>query len=777
MVHIARVFESRKQLDKALSIYRQVANLNPDDTEVRDKIIQILVNAGRVEEAVQEMDARARELREEGKLPEAIHCYQQILDLDPQRDDIRVDYIQTVLSQDEVDEATLSQCLEEIGGLVQEGSSELALQCLEDLRARFPDNLPVLEKIYDFYRSQNRDREADGLAFDLAQNYLDAGNFQMALDWIEPLVRRGGESLPIALSLKATICRDMGEPGEALQAHYQIIDFLEKAGQQEEALSYYEPIFEIDAQDLDAHERYIRSLVRMDKTEELQEEIERLLPILRDPDSPQKALQALDTLIELTEPTPQLLLERASLLERRGDDGEARDMRLRVVDLYLSRQETEAALEIIDQLQKTDPHDLLVIEKRADLQIQLGRRDEALECYRSLVDLHREQGSKDAELDVLLKISEMDPENLDILQQILDLYDSLENKRDARELRASMAKLYIGREDYGKALEICESILSDEPADLAALELSVRVLEELGDDEPYRARALQLADAYRKRGDHAPAEQLLEALREKFPDDAEVLSRQAMALCDREAWDDALPVIEQLLELHDRDGHQARSVKLLRQIMGRSDRLAEALFGQWVDLCFATGTFPDQWSETVALIDRLVAREPVDPLLESLESMVARLPGFEPLRARHIEILQGFGLTERAMQAELDWARTCDRLGDYPSAAGHYQAALDAEPDNIDLQMEFLHFRARTDMRDGTGDLASNLADLFESQGLVAQAIHVLDTGIRLEPERGDLRRRVLALEDMVADSDALRNRLSRERRGSRGRGTARVGA
>ncbi len=114
--------------------------------------------------------------------------------------------------------------------------------------------------------------------------------------------------------------------------------------------------------------------------------------------------------------------------------------------------------------------------------------------------LHREQGAPDAQLDALLKIVEVESSNIEVLQQILELYDSLGNVRDSREMRERMIRLHLDRKEYIQALAICRSALERDADDAGILETCVDIHQKTHNDEQLREDAFRLVELYKKAG-------------------------------------------------------------------------------------------------------------------------------------------------------------------------------------------------------------------------------------------------------------------------------------
>lgn len=758
---VAQTFAKAGDTAKAIEIYQKISSINPDDQEVYDAVVNLLVRSGRTQEAAQRICEQADHFSGEGRVNDALACYRQVMDLHPERDDIRLKCIQTLITNPALKPADLEECLLLMDGFVQDEWSNMALQILEDLRSRFPGNIAILEKIHKIYNNSGRENDADALAFDLAQNLMDSRQYTAALKWVDPLIEKDSAIRSIALSLKADICKSNNDNAGAISAYQIIISDYESRGEIENALLIYESILEIDPRNLDFQMRRVTTMLSLNQLEELAELAKSILPNLLESNPPLEALHVLQKIETAIPPDPELLLGEAALLTRLNRDRDARQIMLRATDLFSSQNADDRAIEILEQLVKDDPNDLTVIEKLADSRLNAGQRKEALDTYRTLADLYGEQGSPDAQLDVLLKISQAQPDDTETLKSILQLYDQLENTRDAKELREKMVRVYLARKNYPEALQVCQEAIRANPTDHFLLESAYRIHEALGNVSEQRLAGLNLFAAYRASHDNDKAARLIDQLEVKYPGDPEILENRLVVLSEISDWSHALEVLDQLIGHYNRKSEYEKGIHVLRGLIARPSAPFERLAPTWFSLCRATSSFQNNWTETDMLITALEKAQKSQQAADLLREVIEEIPGFDPARERLIQLFTSAGLSSKAVEALCEWADIAVENENWQRANRYYNQALEIAPENIDLLNLILEFRVRSGIRQGASDIALAIAERLESEGLIAKAISSLEMGLQAEPARNDLRLRILALEDLAANPELLRARYN----------------
>ncbi len=585
----------------------------------------------------------------------------------------------------------------------------------------------------------------------------------LALGRTEAYFDAAGETL-------ALLEKKPGKP-ESKAAMAELLDAVEafeKEDRRAEGVPFYATAVLVDPENLSWHLRRLRNLLALDLTDAYFEAVQEVVPLLErmsDLDAVLAALDELDAVVvdkpaRLTQRCDYLLL-RAKRLTEADRATEARDAALKAADLYYDAELTEKGVAILESLFENDPHDLGVKERLGDWYLSLERIEEALNCFRSLAQVYAENGSTDMQLDILLKIFEIAPGDLEVLGQLLTAHEGMGNTRDARETRLRMAEIFLSQGEFESALGSCREVLDGEPECQAAWELCLQIHEASGDQAAFHHDALQLLEIHLKAGASEEAEQLIERLEAFFPGDPRVVTLQVRILCEEGKWEEAVVLLKKTLEVCVEQKDYARSLRLLESVLGLNDSLDEELAQPWIDACCATGSVTEHWEEIGRLLKLAQRQKSLGDTVNALRQIIAAAPDFEPARAMQISLLEEGGLNRRAAEAIQDWAWFCRNAGRAAEALQHYEAALELLPDDVDLLGEMLAFRVEAGLNRGGADLALRLADLHEAAGLVAQAVWAVESGLRLESRRDDLRERALALDEVLACPALLKKRYS----------------
>jgi type IV pilus assembly protein PilB len=218
-------------------------------------------------------------------------------------------------------------------------------------------------------------------------------------------------------------------------------------------------------------------------------------------------------------------------------------------DLYVRANDIEAAIKKYSQLASHNkvsglndgaianykmilriaPKNLLALANIAELQAEQGRLPDAKKYYKTLATLHRQAGRDKPTIEVLKKIVDIDPSDLESRQQYVDFLgshgeekravaellavvdDLMQNELVAEavpllekglrmdgnhlELRCKLAQAAILQDDAPRAVVLLEAILEDHPKDKKLLSVLGQAYEKSGKIEQAEAIARQIAES------------------------------------------------------------------------------------------------------------------------------------------------------------------------------------------------------------------------------------------------------------------------------------------
>ena len=383
----------------------------------------------------------------------------------------------------------------------------------------------------------------------------------------------------------------------------------------------------------------------------------------------------------------QKLAELYSRDQRSGDAVEAYEG---VAKHYAENGFYLKAIAVYKQMQKLEPTRVSIYHRLAELNEKQGLVGNALAEYRSLVAYYEKNSMLPEAINVLQKMRELEPENLNIRVKMTETYASGGLKQKAREEFQEILNLLHQKQDFTRILKLYEFFLPHFAGDIEL---------EIGQAETLIAR-----------GDIERGLDNLKGLLKKAPDSTEILLVLAQGYRTREDFENERLTYQHLLknapeELEFREGY------ILACLNQRDFPRALNELEDWKETFFAAGKVALLKEHYERLKDAHLGDERVmktlhsiyeltgegEKLFELISAMPAAVDGFDAgggIGAEE-EILDG-SILEDAVEdlEELEDLDEIEDLEDLAAPAGTFPEPLgtgvDIEEEAQEIPLEFL---------------------------------------------------------------------------------------
>jgi tetratricopeptide (TPR) repeat protein len=271
----------------------------------------------------------------------------------------------------------------------------------------------------------------------------------------------------------------------------------------------------------------------------------------------------------------------AELYAKQGLTTEAKSQYQVLADYHAKNDNAVGAVGIYQKMVQTDPSNIQLHVKLADLYMQARRKVDALKEYAVVAALLRERGAIDESIQVYEKALQMAPDNAEILRSFVPILLTSGRAKDARTvLRRALettprsvplfllsVEAALADSDTADAQEWLGKAQSIEPSGAEVLALALKVQQAGGTTTLSFESAAVLADQAMRRGEAKKALAILLPLAEANPGREDVLQRVIQVA---EAAGDAPTVIRwrsALVDLQKAQGRVGDAATGLRALM------------------------------------------------------------------------------------------------------------------------------------------------------------------------------------------------------------------
>lgn len=421
---------------------------------------------------------------------------------------------------------------------------------------------------------------------------------------------------------------------------------------------------------------------------------------------------------------------------------------LKAAEKFLSQGNISAAIQEYRQIVKHDADDFTTLNMLGDLCVRAGKNDEAISCFLRIAEHYREQEFTLKAIAMFKKIDRLNPRQPEIAEKLAALYVAEGLVVDARAHYLIVADVHSKNGDQKRALEVLHKIADLDPQNIevrlklaesylkeglkseaveAFTEGGTRLLDNLSFERALQAfsRALELrpqhqpalrglVSAHVALGTAYEATELIEKILSERPDDVELINL----------------LLEAYLEAQDAAGAERTTTMLMER-----DASHYARFLDVARLYLNNGEFDGAARVLAGITERVLAGREENQLLELVNEVLAHNPehitglrllvrihwwqrDMEKLRSaleRLSEAAEADGLAEDERYALTQLVRL---VPDEPRYAERLQALGGAQEETLDQTL-------------GLGDASMSEAQTFDSFAIVK------DKSEQLESEDG----------------------------------------
>lgn len=212
---------------KSVAVYKKMLEVDPVRTDLHGTLAQLYFQLGMAPDAIRQFKAQIRALLKQGAVVDSLHVVRSMLELDPANIFDRVRLAENFSRHGLIDEAA-AEYLRVLGLLEKNGRSEewgkVALRYLHHT----PDDFTVRKKISSFL--------------------IDEGDYHRSLQHLHTCLQHDSQDLEL-LDMVATCFDLLGQPDKAIVALKSVANFYKQKGLSEEAQDVYTHILQLDPKD------------------------------------------------------------------------------------------------------------------------------------------------------------------------------------------------------------------------------------------------------------------------------------------------------------------------------------------------------------------------------------------------------------------------------------------------------------------------------------------------------------------------------------------------
>ena len=386
----------------------------------------------------------AQKLLNQGKVPQAIAEYQQILKFEPKDQVTLMTIGELYIRQGETFQAI--DYFERLAQIfVGDGFLTKAIAVYKRIAKLAPEEIRPLEKLADLYVQQGVMSEARPLFLQLAEIHLKANRQPEAISLLKKLLVAEPDNLRIQIRL-ADLYHAMGQNADAIEAYVSAAQRALARGDHGECDKLVERALKIDPKNLSA-----------------------VIVKARIYSSQGKAEQAAK------------LLEQVADLDKGGEQSEL------LLDIYIKNSDWEQASALASRVFAADIKNFGPAQKVADALLQADEGEQAFALVNRIRIPMVDAGQTEAVGRLLSELSARLPGRLEPLEWLVELYSRANDSFHLPDALAHFGDALVAAKKYDRAKEIFEQLVAREPESDGPKRKLNAVLRKMGHDDAEEA--------------------------------------------------------------------------------------------------------------------------------------------------------------------------------------------------------------------------------------------------------------------------------------------------
>jgi tetratricopeptide (TPR) repeat protein len=446
------------------------------------------------------------------------------------------------------------------------------------------------------------------------------------------------------------------------------------------------------------------------------------------------------------------------------------------------------AIKQYQEILDNDPSDVSLLNTVGDLYIRDRNTTEGLRQFHKLAEAYVHEGFNVKAIAIYKKIAKVDPNSVENLLKLAEVYQLQGLAREAREQYLQATDYFKKRNQIERALEVLRKLVQLDPENINFHNRLAAEFEQAGKREEAAQTYLESAEILLHRNDHAGAEAPLKKASELNPKDAKIPLLRARVAITRQQPEEAEKIINATPELQADpaakrillDAYLAthkipEAEKLVLEVF-HSNPTDFAPVSSLAGLLVEKGDLDHAYQLLERVAEPLINQNNAGPLLESLRQIWNKAP-------KHIPTLELMHRVCERTADELTLPEVLEALGHVQEEAGNFEAAeaayrklADREPENEHYHgllnavqeklgrevkpVEFLvqatplavaeelpHEPASVDAnQEALVKEALENSDLFARYNLTEKAITELEKVLQIYPDQVEVHRRILEI-------------------------------
>jgi len=751
------VCEEKGEVDSAILAFKKISDLNPSDTQAKEKLGDLYKLKGQTVQAIKEYYSAGEDYLEKGEKNKAIEMFETVLELDPKyvKATRMLKNIVTYTTMPDSAPVLHPPVTQEKEPLREEktfdtsdmeeketGKKKTGLISTVHNEEKF---LPEMKKDVNGSVSIKEIRDEDHRAF--PEFVTQEGVPPAAEEKKEEAKPEKDRAIDSENLLKDLRTLPGGEPAEGEE---MLIEFVSDDGDKvkKDPEEQIPEDIQIDSSRLSLIKEYRKN---MEDNPSNIENREKLAGILFECGLLKEAGEEYEKILTVNENSINAHFKIIEIYNLLGKKEDLRNRYLSLGDLYRRNNSYDAALDVYQKLITLDKDDLLARANLSDILFVLKEKDYAapeegkdapqektdrelqdISVLNNLAEALVKNGLLKEALEEYEKILVLDRDNIDVYRRSIDIYNLMGDKNELRARYLNLGEVYKQRNSYDAALDVYQRLIALNNEDMDARKNMADLLFFLDKKKEAIYQYILLAGLYTSQGKANEVVDIYERMLEIDPWDLLTHTKLAEAYAVLNIKNKAIDEYLVIADLYLKKKLWNNAIETYEKIRSIDPEYLDARM-KLSELYMKSGMSGKSISEILMIVDVYIAQDEPDCAMEMVQKVIGAEPEYVSAREKLVEIYLKKGLKDKAIAEYENLSEILLKKNHVEKTILVYEKLLELDPKRCSIYYKLAGLYEKNGKIDNATGKYILLAAIFAEEGEYDRAIEAYENVLRLD--------------------------------------------
>jgi chromosomal replication initiator protein DnaA len=715
--------------EKAISCTQRILEINPQNVEARFVLADIHAKQGDVAAAIGSLEQIAELAKKNKQWDTARSAYNKAIELDPENPKLRNARIQIELSS-----GNTSQTAEQYDSLgqlyVQKGSLSQACSAFEEALKTDPTNLAVRARLTDLY-VQQKDTKAFDALLKLAEANWESGQLEKTMETFNRALDLNSQDEKLLRSI-ANLHLQMDQQKEATDILYQLASLTLKKNPKDAAVLAQE-ILQVDSGNTEGRqllaEAYYKSGAKWDAVREYSILAETLTKAGALP----KAIETYKTILEIDSQNLDVFSKLATVYETQNQSDDLIQLLTKYARILLEKKIPDQATTALQKIVTLDPSNVDAHKQLVNLFQEARKPDKVIEQKIILSEIYTKNKQYDLAISELESAKSIQPENTDILWNLIILYDQVHRVPDLLKSYLNLAEIHEKKNSLSEAQDMYKKMLEIEPKETQILTKSAELYLRQKENKEAVKQFRILGEVYRETSKNDLAIESLNRAIKINPDETEVYQTLVELYVQQGKKDIAIQTLFTVADIYINEGNSISCAEAYQAVLSIDpDNISGRI--KYAELC-GKGNQPELAAEQYHLLAQSYIKvNQLNEAIPALKKVIQYKPQDTSVFIQLAELQIKTNATASALSTYIDLAKLYTVQEEFAKAEESYKKAITLDSTFIPAREGLITLYKDQGKRSEEIQQIFQLADIFQQKNQIEKAISYYQKITYLEP-------------------------------------------